>query len=180
MRRLAVALSLLLAACGGTAAPASPAPSGAAPSFTKASAAPLTSPKPSAGAADQKPADASPSKLVMAYGQPNIHNSILWIAVEKGLFKKYSVDAQMTQVTGPAITQGLTANALELVFSSAASPFIAHLEGGDTVLIGSNVNQPPTDIVVNPNKIAKPEDRTLGPNSEALFGAALRVPAAAS
>jgi ABC-type nitrate/sulfonate/bicarbonate transport system substrate-binding protein len=96
--------------------------------------------------------------LVLAYGQPSMQNSILWIAQETGLFKKYGVDSEVTQVTGPAITQGLIAGQLEVIFSSPVSPMIARTEGGDTLMIASTVNRIPNDFVVNPKKIQKPED----------------------
>ena len=87
-----------------------------------------------------------------------MQNSILWIAQEKGLFQKYGVDSEITQVTGPQITQGLIAGQLEVIFSSPVSPMTARLQGGDTLLIASNINKLPTDIVVNPKKIQSPAD----------------------
>jgi ABC-type nitrate/sulfonate/bicarbonate transport system substrate-binding protein len=160
---------LLLAACGGAAASAATAPasSGAAPAGAKpasagasasASAKPAASPGQAAKPAASAAASGSAGHLVVAYGQPSMQNSILWIAQDQGLFKKYGVDTDMTQVTGPAITQGLIAGQLELIFSSPVSPMTARLQGGDTLLIGSNVNKIPTDIVVNPKKIQSAAD----------------------
>src|SRR5581483_10889695 len=179
---LLVGVALLLSACGGAAPAASPSPSSAAPAASgaakpatstaasasaKPAASSAASAKPAAsagasakpsGSAAASPANTTPTHLVVAYGQPSMQNSILWIAQDMGLFKKYGVDSQITQVTGPAITQGLIAGSLELIFSSPVSPMIARTEGGDTVMFGSNINRITTDLVVNPKKIQSPAD----------------------
>jgi NitT/TauT family transport system substrate-binding protein len=100
---------LLLAACGGGAAPASTAPassgtakpaaSTAAPASAAASAKPATS---TAGSAEAKPKPAARTKISIAQGLPlgNPSNPFAWIGKELGYFDAENVDAEIISLGG--------------------------------------------------------------------------------
>jgi NitT/TauT family transport system substrate-binding protein len=149
-RFLMVALSgATLAACGGTPQAASPAASVARPSTAIPAAA---SPPASGGAA------ASLIKMKAAYGQPTMINAPVWVAAEKGLFKKYGLDVELTQILGSNITQAIVGHSVDMISSTASSTFLANMEGGDTLLVGSSLNVITNDIIANPKKIQVPQD----------------------
>ncbi len=104
----ALALELTLAACGGSAAPASSAPAPAS-AAAKPSTAASASAKPAAESASAKPAASAsaaasaiatiPSgtkvKIVTATGVTSVVFSSVWIAMDNGLFAKYGLDATL-------------------------------------------------------------------------------------
>jgi NitT/TauT family transport system substrate-binding protein len=111
------ALSLALAACGGSAASPASAP-------TTASASPGGTAKPaasvSAGAvASAKPASSAgaiPSiasgrkvKIVTATGVPSAVFAPVWIAIDNGLFSKYGLDASLEDIEGVKQAQAIIA-----------------------------------------------------------------------
>jgi NitT/TauT family transport system substrate-binding protein len=132
-----------------TAASAKPAAAGS--SGTAASGKPAAS---AAGSAAAQPT----TKLRVAYGSATLLNLPIWAAVEKGFFKKYGLDVELTQIQGSTITQALIGHSVDLIGSTASSTSLANLEGGDTLLVGSNLNVVHNEIVVNPKTIQKPED----------------------
>ncbi len=134
MTRLAILVAMLLLAGCGQAAPAAPASGGPA-----SAPGPLT-------------------KLKAAYGQPTMLNAPAWIAYEKGLFKKYGLDVELTQITGSNITTALLSHSVDVIGSTGSSTFLANMEGGDTLLVGSTLNVITNDIVADPKKIRRPED----------------------
>jgi NitT/TauT family transport system substrate-binding protein len=96
--------------------------------------------------------------ITVTYGQPSVENAPVWIANDQQLFKKYGLNAKMTQVTGPAITQALIGSSTDFIKSTTASTFAANLAGGDVVLIGSFLNVSPYDIVVKSKDIKTVND----------------------
>ncbi|HLG74745.1 MAG TPA: ABC transporter substrate-binding protein [Chloroflexota bacterium] len=130
MRSLVAISVLALSACGGTAAPPSSAPaSTAASTAPKPSAAASAAAKPSA-AVSAAPASAGGSAagsangglphVKIAYSQPTSGFAHLWIAADKGYFKKYGLDAEVVQITPPADTSALLANEIQFDFDGAA------------------------------------------------------------
>jgi NitT/TauT family transport system substrate-binding protein len=150
-RFLLAALSgAALAACGSApqAAPAPSAPAGSAAAQTSAAASP--------SAAASKPA--ALIKMKAAYGQPTMLNVPVWIAAEKGLFKKYGLDVELTQILGANITQAIVSHTVDMISSTASSTFLANMEGGDTLLVGSSLNVITNDIIADPKKVQGPQD----------------------
>lgn len=159
----------VLAACGQASGP--PARAGAAidngtsSAGTTASVAPTVagssataaSAKPAASAVGS-PAGQAPVKLRVAFGSATLLNLPIWAAFEKGFFKKYGLDVELTQIQGSTITQALIGHSVDLIGSIASSTSLANLEGGDTLLVGSNLNVVHNEIVVNPKTVQKPED----------------------
>jgi len=117
-----VAMSVLLAGCGGgssapasspAATPASSAPVSAAPASSKpaASTAPATSAAPTLATASAKPAVASTSAAPSAAGNlkhvkigalPTIGNAPIYIAQQKGYFKDEGLDAELVPFSSGA------------------------------------------------------------------------------
>jgi len=93
------------------------------------------------------------TKVVAAYGSTSILNAPIWIAKERGFFKKNGLDVDLVRLTGTRITAGLVSNSVQFISSSASSPFLAGVAGGDIVFVGSLLNKVPYDFVVNPKKI---------------------------
>ncbi|MBI3078005.1 MAG: ABC transporter substrate-binding protein, partial [Deltaproteobacteria bacterium] len=63
-------------------------------------------------------------------------NAPVWIAVEKGLFKKYEVDVEMKGIGASTIAaQALLAGELDLTVSSVATLVTSRLAGSDVVAI---------------------------------------------
>jgi NitT/TauT family transport system substrate-binding protein len=138
---LALTTGAILAACGAGQPPATASSSG----------------KPAASGAGSS-TQPSPTKLRVAFGTPSLLNIPIWSAFEKGFYKKYGLDVELTQIQGSTITQALIGGSVDVIGSTASSTTLANLQGGDTLLVGSNLNSVHNDIVVNPKKITKPED----------------------
>jgi len=92
----------------------------------------------------------APTRIIAAYGQTTLYNAPIWIAQERGLFRKYGLECELVQLTGARITQGLVAGSVQFISSSASSAFLANLGGGETLLVGSMLNKAPWDFVVTP------------------------------
>lgn len=93
------------------------------------------------------------TKVVAAYGSNSVLNAPIWIAKERGLFKKYGLDVELVRLTGSRITAGLVSNSVQFISSSASSPFLATIAGGDLVFVGSLLNKVPYDFIINPKKL---------------------------
>lgn len=94
------------------------------------------------------------TKVVAAYGSTSILNAPIWIAKERGFFKKHGLDVELVRLTGTRITAGLVSNSVQFISSSASSPFLAGIAGGDLVFVGSLLNKVPYDFVINPKKMS--------------------------
>ena len=79
-------------------------------------------------------------------------HSAMWIAEQKGLFRKHGIDAEVI-VTGQGGTAGISAllaNDIQLVSSAGDALVNAALHGGDTVMIAGVVNKGLQRIMVRP------------------------------
>ena len=86
-------------------------------------------------------------------------HSAVWVAEEKGLFRKHGLDTEII-VTGQGGTAGigaLLANDIQLASSAGDSLVNAALRGGDTVMIAGVVNKGLQRVIVKPD-IKTPED----------------------
>jgi len=130
--------TLGLAACGGTAAPASSA-------AQSASAAASVAAKPSA----------SPSKLlpiVAGQGATVAVSSPMWMADYLKLYQKHGVDFTLKMVAATATTPALLNKEIDVSISSAAPTLTANLMGNiDQVYIAAYVTQQTVSMHVNPS-----------------------------
>ncbi len=86
-------------------------------------------------------------------------HSAVWVAQEKGLFRKHGIDAEII-VTGQGGTAGigaLLANDIQMASSAGDSLVAAALRGGDTVMVAGVVNKGLQRIVTTPD-IKTPAD----------------------
>lgn len=86
-------------------------------------------------------------------------HSAVWVAEEKGLFRKHGIDTEII-VTGQGGTAGigaLLANDIQLASSAGDSLVNAALRGGDTVMIAGVVNKGLQRVIVKP-EIKTPEE----------------------
>jgi NitT/TauT family transport system substrate-binding protein len=165
-------LAAMLAACGGTAAPASPAApssgaaSPAAPASSPASAAakPATSAgastaaKPAASAAASaaaKPAasPASSGLIKVRYGigtnPPTITTVGAYFALDNGFFKDEGLDVQVTGfVGGPTTLRALLSRDIEVGDTTADAVFQSHQNGAPIKVIAGDVTKILDQILV--------------------------------
>ncbi|HLG70243.1 MAG TPA: ABC transporter substrate-binding protein [Chloroflexota bacterium] len=137
MRRLAVLLlGVLLAACGG----ASVAPTSAAPS------------KPAASAVALERTD-----VTAAYGTTSGSSAPLWIASEKGFFKKYGLNVNVTYAESNAVTSSLIAGEIQYGIGDGPSALGAMAAGAKLKIFGTLNKNNPYSVVVRPD-IKTPAD----------------------
>jgi NitT/TauT family transport system substrate-binding protein len=156
---LVVSFALLLAACGGSAAPASSSTS--APAATKPSASPsapaaatnaAAAAKPStagaSGAAAAKPSTAAGSASAAAkpsaagagtavqigYAQVSDVHAPVFVAQEMGFFAQNGIAADIKMVTGPAIAASIISG--ELQYGSIGGNEVIHADLGGGPLVG--------------------------------------------
>jgi len=176
-------LGVFLAACGGSATPASPstAPaSGAAasakpatsaeakPSTTSAAAKPATSAaasaKPAAspsgsGAAAKPAASGALPKVRIAWTSPSAIYTATWIANDLGLYKKYGIDADFTYVEGDAKgTTVLVTNDMDIAMNSGTGTIDADIKGAADLVMALGMGDHTAQQVLSTPKLNKPED----------------------
>ena len=86
-------------------------------------------------------------------------HSAVWVAEQKGLFRKHGIDAEVI-VTGQGGTAGISAllaNDIQMVNSAGDVLVAAALRGGDTVMVASVVNKGLQRLVTKPD-IKTPAD----------------------
>jgi NitT/TauT family transport system substrate-binding protein len=169
-----VPLMFLLAACGGTAAPA-PNSAPAAPTSAPAKPAAYASTKPAASAAaSAKPAvsasaaaSASPAAKLAASGLRPIKIAFVaistttlptWIADTKGFFKEQGLDPAISYVQGSTTAiPALVSGDVNIIEAQAAASVQAQLQGQDTVSLATHVPYADVKFVGLPS-ITKIED----------------------
>ena len=98
-------------------------------------------------------------KVRMGLSSVSALHTATWVAEERGLFRKYGIDAEVI-VTGQGGTAGigaLLANDIQLVSSAGDLLTSANLRGGDTVMIAGVVNKGLQRILTIP-EIKTPAD----------------------
>jgi ABC-type nitrate/sulfonate/bicarbonate transport system substrate-binding protein len=133
---------LLLAACGGSAAPASAPASGAAPaSAAKPAASAPVSAKPAAStgaSAKPEPVKVTPGKIGMAYSNIAGSNLASWTALDGGYFQKNGLDVELQLVAGGSRTMAaLLSGDLKMIFAGGAETLSAVSSGADLVVVGT-------------------------------------------
>src|SRR5438874_8342977 len=82
-------------------------------------------------------------KVRMGLSSVSALHSALWVAEERGLFRKHGIDAEVI-VTGQGGTAGigaLLANDIQMVSSAGDVLVAAALRGGDTAMVAGVVNK---------------------------------------
>jgi len=105
-------LSLLLGACGGTAASPSPPPSGPAAASASVQAAPSGGAKPS-GAASASPAASGLTNVKVGFSQLTGSEAPLYLAADHKFFQKYGIKANVIRVQGTAMPPAMQSGELQ-------------------------------------------------------------------
>ena len=89
------------------------------------------------------PSAMAQDKMRMGLSSVSALHSAVWIAEQKGLFRKHGIDAEVivTGQGGAAGISALLANDIQVVASAGDSLVNAALHGGDTVMIAGVVNK---------------------------------------
>ena len=98
-------------------------------------------------------------KVGMGLSSVSALHSAVWVAEQKGLFRKHGIDAEII-VTGQGGTAGigaLLANDIQMVSSAGDVLVAAALRGGETVMVAGVVNKGLQRIVTKP-EIKTPAD----------------------
>ena len=171
---LGALLTLTLAACGGSAAPAStsapaspvasastaPKPAASGEAKPAASAKPATSgeakPAASGSAAAKPPASAASKpgaagKMSVSYTTISTASSVPWIAKGAGLYDKQGLDVSLEFLSPATLTAGLLAGSLDAGFGSPGNIATADAQGGDLVMFGALYEGPIFSIIAKGN-----------------------------
>ncbi len=99
------------------------------------------------------PFAAAQDKVRMGLSSVSALHSAVWVAEQKGLFRKHGIDPEII-VTGQGGTAGigaLLANDIQMASSAGDSLVAAALRGGDTVMVAGVVNKGLQRIVTTPD-----------------------------
>src|SRR5712691_8606686 len=125
-----VACVLLLAACGGAAAPSSPSAAASKPA-----------PSASAGAS-AKPAASGLIKVKAAYSQVSAVQGALYAGVDQKIFQKYGLDVEAGLVGGTQQPPAMQAGELQFGTPGGNEIISADLAGASMVMMGVASNYP--------------------------------------
>ena len=125
---LAGSLLLVVAACGGTAAPT--VPSSTPPMATASPGGPSSAP---AGAIPTIP-PGSAVKITTATGVPSGVFTPVWIAVDNGIFAKYGLDATLVNIEGVKQAQAIIAGDIQI--GNVGGAEILNSRAGGASLVG--------------------------------------------
>jgi NitT/TauT family transport system substrate-binding protein len=91
-------------------------------------------------------------KMRLGLSSVSALHSAVWIAEQKGLFRKHGIEAEVI-VTGQGATAGISAllaNDIQMTSSAGDSLVNAALHGGETVMVAGVVNKGLQRIMVRP------------------------------
>ncbi|SRR5712692_420016 len=144
------ALTVLMAACGGSAAPASSAPASAKPAVSGASAA---SAKPAGSAAAGEL-----TKMNIPFNAISVSQTALYVAVDAGLFKKYGLDVSTEFIANsPQLIAAMSAGQINVASAGQDAVINANLNGSDIAIIATGVEKVIFSIYGS-SKLSKIED----------------------
>ncbi|HKY09658.1 MAG TPA: ABC transporter substrate-binding protein [Candidatus Binatia bacterium] len=105
------------------------------------------------------PSASAQDKVRMGLSSVSALHSAMWIAEEKGLFRKHGIDAEVivTGQGGVAGISALLANEIQTVSSAGDALANATLHGGQTVMVAGVINKGLQRIMVRP-EIKTPAD----------------------
>lgn len=162
-----ILLTALLAACGGTAAPASPAASASAAAPAKPSAA-----APASGSAAAKPsggasvtASGQAIAIKSAFTTTSATSVPIWNAKEGGYFAQNGLDVSVATIaSGAPILAALESGDVPISNAGGQELVNAEVNGSSVVMVGGFGHKPTNSIICSPS-IAKPDDlkgKTIG------------------
>jgi NitT/TauT family transport system substrate-binding protein len=102
---------------------------------------------------------AAQEKIRMGLSSVSALHSAVWVAEQKGLFRKHGIDAEII-VTGQGGTAGigaLLANDIQMASAAGDSLVNAAMRGGDTVMVAGVINKGLQRVIVRP-EIKAPAD----------------------
>ncbi len=162
---MAVGLGIVGLACGPGPAPNTSPPSRGASVVTDA---PTAASVP-AETAVPSPTASPPAVVRMAFPSPSIAALPYWVAKDAGLFARQGVNMELTRIQGSsAATAALLAGEVQAVGEGAAA-VLAHLEGGDLVLVASPVTRFGFSVISQPG-VRQPDDLRGGRVGVTRFG----------
>jgi NitT/TauT family transport system substrate-binding protein len=104
------------------------------------------------GAFSAAPRAIAQDKMRVGLSSVSALHSAMWIAEQKGLFRKHGIDAEVI-ITGQGGTAGISAllaNDIQIVSSAGDLLVAAALRGGDTVMAAGVVNKGLQRILTKP------------------------------
>ena len=147
-RLLALLVVVAMTACQTT-SPAPTAPPKAADKAPAGAAAPAPTSAPAAKPAEKTDAAAKPAapasagrsskelqKVRISYSAVTAFQSLSWVAKDRGLFEKYGLDAEVTQIATVEQISALNAGKVDIGITSADNIASAMLSGADLKMIG--------------------------------------------
>jgi NitT/TauT family transport system substrate-binding protein len=110
-------------------------------------------------ALDSMPQASAQDKMRLGLSSVSALHSAVWIAEQKGLFRKHGIDAEVIVVGqgGTAGISALLANDIQMTSSAGDSLVNAALHGGETVMVAGVVNKGLQRIMTRP-EIKTPAD----------------------
>ncbi|HLG69553.1 MAG TPA: ABC transporter substrate-binding protein [Chloroflexota bacterium] len=140
-----IAASLLLAACGGAAAPAAssgPAAPASKPAASASASGPASAGAGSASAAAKPAAGGDKANLVISYSAPTASQSAPWIAADEGFYDKYGLGKVEVKpiFSGPLGVTALIGGDVDIAVAGGDAIVAARVKGSPVVEIGSFKN----------------------------------------
>jgi NitT/TauT family transport system substrate-binding protein len=103
-------------------------------------------------------AAAAPTRIVIAYAAMNARVAPLWVARERGFFKKYGIDAETIFVRGaPTLVAAMQSNEIDVGYTGGTAVVGAVANGADLKVLAAFTNRVTYDLMVRPG-IKSPED----------------------
>lgn len=102
---------------------------------------------------------ASDSSGMMRFGSSGLSGEFLplWIAQDRGLFKKYGLDSEVITIQGgPLAVQALLGGSVQINLGGTSSPMEAKMRGADVVTLAVFINSLPYTLVSS-SSIKSPE-----------------------
>ena len=108
-------------------------------------------------AAAQNPAEHPLEKITIAYSSISGNMAPLWVAYERGFFRKHGLDAQLVFIeSGSTAVKSLAAQDVAFAQMAGAAAIQSQLRGSDVVLIAGFLNTLDYQFMVD-KSIAQPE-----------------------
>jgi NitT/TauT family transport system substrate-binding protein len=92
----------------------------------------------------------SRTSLRVAYSSISGTAVVPFIALDKGLFKKYNLDVELIYVAGSQAMQSLLSGTTPVGIQGIEPVFRVNAQGGDTVMVLGLVTKPPFSIIARP------------------------------
>ena len=128
---------------------------------------PTAQPPAAAPAAPPSSAPAAPLKARSAYTSINAVCAPWWMALDAGYFREQGLDVELGHVDpGATLVAAMTNGELDVTFAAGPTLVLGHLQGLDTVFIGSTSNALDSVILTRP-EIQSPSElqgKTIGVN----------------